>query len=68
MKLDREARLTKALLTLIGQKNKLEKKIAAVRASLRAIGVASSPLLRGRRHRQPMTAAERRSVSARMKH
>ena len=59
--------LQQTLVSLEAQKAKTEEKIKAVRAALTAISGSSSPNLAGRRKRKPMTAAERRSVSRRMK-
>ena len=61
-----ETVLKRTLSQLVAQREKTEKEIKAVHNALAAIGVAS-PNLAGRRKRKPMTAAERRSVSKRMK-
>ncbi|OFW45256.1 MAG: hypothetical protein A3J29_19100 [Acidobacteria bacterium RIFCSPLOWO2_12_FULL_67_14b] len=66
MPIDAQAVLKKALIQLEAQKAETEKEIRALKSALAALGV-SSPNLAGRRPRKPMTAAERRSVSKRMK-
>ena len=58
--------LQKTLSMLVAQQAKTEKEIRAVTSALAAIGV-TSPRLARRRLRKPMSAAERRSVSKRMK-
>ena len=58
--------LKRTLSQLVAQREKTEKEIKAVQNALAAIGVPS-PNLAGRRKRKPMTAAERKSVSKRMK-
>ena len=61
-----EAILKKALIKLHAEKVEIEKEIRSVRAALHALGVPS-PDLAGRKRRKPMTAAEKRSVSRRIK-
>jgi hypothetical protein len=58
--------LKKTLSSLEAQRARTEKEIKAVRLALSAIGTAP-PKAAGRRLRKPMTAAERRSVSKRMR-
>jgi hypothetical protein len=58
--------LQRTLSSLTAEKARIEKEIQVVRAALTALGV-SSPNLVTRRHRKPMTKAERNSVSKRMK-
>lgn len=60
------ASLLKTLAILEAQRAKTETQIKAVRAALSALGL-NSPHLAGRRRRKPMTPAERKSVSRRMK-
>lgn len=61
-----ETVLKRTLSQLMAHRDKTEEEIKAVRTALAAIGV-SAPNLAGRRKRKPMTAAERKSVSKRMK-
>ena len=58
--------LQETLRSLNAEKLKIERKIAAVRSAL-AVIAGPRPHLIGRRKRKPMTPAERRSVSRRMK-
>jgi hypothetical protein len=58
--------LQKTLSQLVAQKARTEREIKAVEAALVSIGV-KSPKLAARRRRKPMNAAERKSVSKRMK-
>ena len=58
--------LRRTLTSLEIQKSKLEGQIKAIRSALAAIEGQSTNLA-GRRKRRPMTAAERKSVSRRMK-
>lgn len=58
--------LKKTLTSLKDQRSKIDQQIKAVQTALVAIGV-KTPKLAGRRRRKPMTAAERKSVSKRMK-
>ena len=66
MPIDAQALLKKTLIKLTAEKAAIEKEIKAVQAALSVLGVPS-PALAGRRRRKPMTAAERRSVSRRMR-
>ena len=61
-----QAVLKKTLSQLVAQKARTEKEIKAVQTALAAIGI-TSPNLVARRKRRPMSTAERRSVSRRMK-
>jgi hypothetical protein len=58
--------LQSTLASLEAQKAQIDVQIKAIRHALAAIGV-SSPNLAGRKLRRPMGAAERKSVSRRMK-
>jgi hypothetical protein len=58
--------LQKTLAKLRSDKARLEAQIKAIEHALTAFGV-KSPRLAARRKRRPMSAAERRSVSRRMK-
>lgn len=58
--------LQKTLSQLVAQKARTEKEIRAVQTALASMGVAS-PALAARRRRKPMSAAEKKSVSKRMK-
>jgi hypothetical protein len=58
--------LQKALTDLKTEKLRIENEIRVVEKALTAIGI-KSPNLAARKKRKPMTAAERRSVSKRMK-
>jgi len=58
--------LQKTLNHLLAQKAKIEREVKVVQSALSAIGV-TSPHLSGRRKRKPMSSAERKSVSKRMK-
>lgn len=58
--------LRKTLSMLVAQKAKTEKEIQAVESALQAIGV-TAPRLAARRRRKPMSTAEKKSVSRRMK-
>jgi hypothetical protein len=58
--------LQKTLTSLKAQRSQLDDQIRRVETALIAIG-AKSPSLAARRRRKPMSAAERRSVSKRMK-
>jgi hypothetical protein len=62
--------LRKTLRHLLTQQARIEKEIQAVKIALAAVGgttVTPSAKLLARRHRKPMTAAEKKSVSRRMK-
>jgi Arc/MetJ-type ribon-helix-helix transcriptional regulator len=63
---DAQAALRRALKKLEAQKAAIESDLKAMRSALGALGAGSSALSR-RRRRKPMTSAERRSVSKRMK-
>jgi hypothetical protein len=58
--------LQKTLASLEAQKAETEQKIKALRTALSAIS-GTAPNLAGRRKRKPMTPAEKKSVSRRMK-
>ena len=58
--------LERTLTSLREQRSKIDNQIKAVETALVAIGV-KSPRLASRRRRKPMSIAERRSVSKRMK-
>jgi hypothetical protein len=58
--------LKRTLSSLEALRERTEKEIKAVRSALAALGVSQTDLA-GRRLRKPMTRAERKSVSKRMK-
>lgn len=58
--------LRKTLESLENERAKTDKQIRLVRSALAAIGI-QNPHLTSRAKRKPMTAAERKSVSKRMK-
>ena len=58
--------LQRTLTHLLAQRSKVDKEIKAVQTALVGMGVRS-PRLAVRRKRKPMTTAERKSVSRRMK-
>jgi hypothetical protein len=63
---DAELALSKALKKLKAQRDVIDRRIKAIRAALAALGT-TNPNLLNRRRRRPMSKAERRAVSRRMR-
>ena len=63
---DAEVALSKALKKLKAQRDEVDKRIRAIQAALAALGT-TNPNLLNRRRRRPMSKAERRAVSRRMR-